>query len=292
MVALPRRGDGERGRRTPGSMTASRRVAVLKGGSSLERAVSLRSGAQVEDALQGLGHEVSGIDVGSDLVERLIELRPDAVFIALHGPQGEDGTVQSLMEALGLPYTGSPPAGLRARHRQGARQAPDARGRDPDARVPIAAPEPRSATWARAPRCPSIERAARLPDGRQAGPRRLRARRQVRQLELRAARRDGRARSPTTARCCSSATCSGRDLAVSVLGAGRRGPGDAPAGAADRRGGAARRGLLRLRVALRDRHDDLRLPGRAARRDHRPGPASSRSRSTSCSAATASRAST
>ncbi len=91
-------------------MTASRRVAVLKGGSSLERSVSLRSGAQVEDALQGLGHEVSGIDVGADLVEQLIELGPDAVFIALHGAQGEDGTVQSLMEALGLPYTGPPPA--------------------------------------------------------------------------------------------------------------------------------------------------------------------------------------
>ncbi len=91
-------------------MTASRGVAVLKGGSSLERSVSLRSGAQVEDALQGLGHEVTGIDVGADLVERLTDLGPDAVFIALHGPQGEDGTVQSLMEALGLPYTGSPPA--------------------------------------------------------------------------------------------------------------------------------------------------------------------------------------
>jgi D-alanine-D-alanine ligase len=91
-------------------MTAPRRVAVLKGGSSLERSVSLRSGAQVEDALQGLGHQAVGIDVGGDLVEQLVELRPDAVFIALHGAQGEDGTVQSLMEALGLPYTGSPPA--------------------------------------------------------------------------------------------------------------------------------------------------------------------------------------
>jgi len=91
-------------------MTAPRRVAVLKGGSSLERSVSLRSGAQVEDALRGLGHEVSGIDVGTDLVEQLLALEPDAVFIALHGPQGEDGTVQSLMEALALPYTGSPPA--------------------------------------------------------------------------------------------------------------------------------------------------------------------------------------
>jgi D-alanine-D-alanine ligase len=87
-----------------------RRVAVLKGGSSLERAVSLRSGAQVEDALRVLGHEVTGIDAGTDLVERLLELAPDAVFIALHGPQGEDGTVQSMLEALELPYTGSGPA--------------------------------------------------------------------------------------------------------------------------------------------------------------------------------------
>ena len=90
---------------------AARRVAVLKGGTSLERAVSLRSGAQVEDALAVLGHEVSGIDAGTDLVERLLELQPDVVFIALHGPQGEDGTVQSLLEALGMPYTGSGPAG-------------------------------------------------------------------------------------------------------------------------------------------------------------------------------------
>jgi len=91
-------------------MTGRSRVAVLKGGTSLERAVSLRSGAQVEDALEGLGHDVTGIDAGPDLVTELLELGPDAVFIALHGPQGEDGTVQSLMEALALPYTGSPPA--------------------------------------------------------------------------------------------------------------------------------------------------------------------------------------
>ena len=91
-------------------MTEARRVAVLKGGSSLERAVSLRSGAQIEDALQAHGHEVTGIDAGSEMVERLLELEPDAVFIALHGPQGEDGTVQSVMEALALRYTGSGPA--------------------------------------------------------------------------------------------------------------------------------------------------------------------------------------
>jgi D-alanine-D-alanine ligase len=82
------------------------RVAVLKGGSSLEREVSLRSAARVEDALGELGHEAMGIDVGQDLVSRLRDQRPDVVFIALHGPGGEDGTVQELLEILDLPYTG------------------------------------------------------------------------------------------------------------------------------------------------------------------------------------------
>jgi D-alanine-D-alanine ligase len=83
------------------------RVAVLKGGRSLERQVSLRSGARVEDALQRLGHDVTPIDVGLDLIERLQDAVPDAVFVALHGPGGEDGTVQELLEILDLPYTGS-----------------------------------------------------------------------------------------------------------------------------------------------------------------------------------------
>jgi D-alanine-D-alanine ligase len=82
------------------------KIAVLKGGSSLERGVSLRSAARVEDALAELGHEAVGIDVGADLVDRLRAERPDVVFIALHGPGGEDGTVQELLEILDLPYTG------------------------------------------------------------------------------------------------------------------------------------------------------------------------------------------
>jgi D-alanine-D-alanine ligase len=82
------------------------KVAVLKGGSSLERIVSLRSAARVEDALWELGHEAIGIDVGRELVSRLRAERPDVVFIALHGPGGEDGTVQELLEILDLPYTG------------------------------------------------------------------------------------------------------------------------------------------------------------------------------------------
>ena len=83
------------------------RVAVLKGGRSLERQVSLRSGARVEDALERLGHDVIAIDAGADLVERLRTSRPDVAFVALHGRDGEDGTVQELLELVGVPYTGS-----------------------------------------------------------------------------------------------------------------------------------------------------------------------------------------
>jgi D-alanine-D-alanine ligase len=83
------------------------RVAVLKGGRSLERQVSLRSGARVEDALGRLGHEVVPIDVGLDLIARLRSSAPDAAFVALHGRDGEDGTVQELLEIVGVPYTGS-----------------------------------------------------------------------------------------------------------------------------------------------------------------------------------------
>ncbi len=86
------------------------RVAVLKGGRSLERQVSLRSGARVEDALQRLGHEVVPIDVGADLVDRLVAVAPDVAFVALHGRGGEDGTVQELLELVGVPYTASGPS--------------------------------------------------------------------------------------------------------------------------------------------------------------------------------------
>ena len=83
------------------------RVAVLKGGRSLERQVSLRSGGRVEDALERLGHDVVAIDVGLDLIHRLREEAPDVAFVALHGRDGEDGTVQELLEIVGVPYTGS-----------------------------------------------------------------------------------------------------------------------------------------------------------------------------------------
>jgi D-alanine-D-alanine ligase len=84
-----------------------KRVAVLKGGPSLERQVSLRSAARVEDALEQLGHEVVPIDVDRELVQRLRESDADVAFVALHGRGGEDGTVQEILEIVGMPYTGS-----------------------------------------------------------------------------------------------------------------------------------------------------------------------------------------
>jgi len=85
----------------------ARRVAVLKGGQSLEREVSLRSGGRVEDALEGLGAEVIPIDVDASLVSQLRESEPEVAFIALHGRGGEDGTVQEILEIVDIPYTGS-----------------------------------------------------------------------------------------------------------------------------------------------------------------------------------------
>jgi D-alanine-D-alanine ligase len=82
------------------------KVAVLKGGRSLERGVSLRSGARVEGALERLGHSVVALDVGGDLVKRLSAERPAVAFVAMHGVGGEDGTAQELLEILGIPFTG------------------------------------------------------------------------------------------------------------------------------------------------------------------------------------------
>jgi len=82
------------------------KVAVLAGGRSSEREVSLHSGAQVEAALKRRGHEVSVLDVDREVWPRLAAGGFDCVFIALHGPIGEDGTVQGMLEVLEIPYTG------------------------------------------------------------------------------------------------------------------------------------------------------------------------------------------
>ena len=86
--------------------TASR-VAVLMGGPSAEREVSLSSGRECANALEEAGFEVVTVDAGPDLAVRLAEIKPDVVFNALHGRWGEDGCVQGLLEWLRLPYTHS-----------------------------------------------------------------------------------------------------------------------------------------------------------------------------------------
>jgi len=116
-------------------------IAVLMGGWSAEREVSLTSGAGVAEALESRGHRVTRIDMGRDVAVKLAEAAPDVVFNALHGTPGEDGTVQGLMDLMGLKYTHSGletsviaidkeltkmvlvPHGIRRRHRQGGRQS-------------------------------------------------------------------------------------------------------------------------------------------------------------------------
>lgn len=83
------------------------KVAVLMGGPSAEREVSLSTGRECATALRGEGFEVIEVDAGPDLFTRLQDIKPDVVFNALHGRWGEDGCVQGLLEWMGLPYTHS-----------------------------------------------------------------------------------------------------------------------------------------------------------------------------------------
>ncbi len=83
------------------------KVAVIRGGKSAEREVSLRSGEQVAKALRGRGHDVTSVDLDPDTWDALRDGGFQCVFNALHGRLGEDGTVQGMLELLGLPYTGS-----------------------------------------------------------------------------------------------------------------------------------------------------------------------------------------
>jgi D-alanine-D-alanine ligase len=85
----------------------NKNIAVLMGGLSAEREVSLRTGQAISRALQSRGYRVTDIDVGRALPAQLAEARAEVAFIALHGRFGEDGTVQGLLEMLGIPYTGS-----------------------------------------------------------------------------------------------------------------------------------------------------------------------------------------
>src|SRR6202451_4085039 len=82
-------------------------VAVLMGGWSAEREVSLRSGKACADALNRLGYRVTPIDAGRDVAAALTAIKPDAALNVLHGRPGEDGTLQGVLEILGIPYSHS-----------------------------------------------------------------------------------------------------------------------------------------------------------------------------------------
>ncbi|MGE7472101.1 D-alanine--D-alanine ligase [Bosea sp. NPDC003192] len=85
----------------------SKHVAVLMGGWSVEREVSLSSGAACARALEGVGYRVTRVEVSRDVAEVLAKLKPDVAFNALHGRFGEDGIIQGMLEILGIPYTHS-----------------------------------------------------------------------------------------------------------------------------------------------------------------------------------------
>ncbi|MGF1649174.1 MAG: D-alanine--D-alanine ligase [Hyphomicrobiaceae bacterium] len=126
-------------------------VAVLMGGFSAEREVSLASGRACADALEAEGYRVTRVDVGRDIAVRLAEIAPDVCFNALHGNWGEDGCVQGLLEMMGLPYTHSGVlASALAMHKQRAKEVMAAVG------VPVA--EGRVVTRAEAARGHPIAR--------------------------------------------------------------------------------------------------------------------------------------
>jgi D-alanine-D-alanine ligase len=81
-------------------------IAVLMGGRSLEREISIKSGQRISNALRKLGYEVAKLDVDQYIIENLKAEKYDLAYIALHGKDGEDGTIQEMLEVLGIPYTG------------------------------------------------------------------------------------------------------------------------------------------------------------------------------------------
>ncbi len=111
----------------------SKHVAVLMGGFSSERPVSLATGNPCADALEAAGYRVTRVDVDRDVARVLAELRPDVAFNALHGPYGEDGTIQGILEYLEIPYTHSGVlASALAMHKERAKTVAKAAG------VPVA----------------------------------------------------------------------------------------------------------------------------------------------------------
>ena len=84
-----------------------KKIGVLMGGTSSEREISLKTGKSIYQALREMGYKAVAIDVGKNIIADLKKKKIDLAFIALHGPLGEDGTIQGLLEVLGIPYTSS-----------------------------------------------------------------------------------------------------------------------------------------------------------------------------------------
>ena len=290
--AGPQRADGRRRRAAAAPRRAARaglvtprRVALLKGGPSLERQVSMRSAARVEDALERLGIDHVPIDVGRTLVDdlRCRRRRRRVRGAARAWRRGRDrpGAAGDRRH----PVHGIRRACVHALHGQGADEAHAARGRPADTGLLRVQRDRVQGAGRR--RGPARHRgAARLPDGGQAGRTGIGAGHQVRP---RCRRRAGGADRRVQLRRSRPARAPHRGTrACGEPARGRRRRG----GAADRRGQAATGVLLRLRGALRDREDRVRLPRRPAARRHCPCAGGGDARRTGCSAVTGSRAST
>ena len=196
------------------------------------------------------------IDAGDDLVRRLKDERPDVAFIALHGPDGEDGTVQELLEILGIPYTGPGRRRLPALDGQGRR--PSSSSATAGSRRPTGSPSRDRVPRARRRRRARGDRGPpRLPAGRQAGAAGLGARRPLRRRRATTSRRRSSRRSATTTASCSSATSTGASSRSSLLDGEALPVVEIRPHEEDR---------YQLRGPLRDRAHRLRLPGRARAR--------------------------
>ena len=184
-------------------------VAVLMGGWSAERPVSLNSGRGCADALEASGYRVTRIDVDRSIADTLARLKPDVAFNALHGVGGEDGTIQGVLEILRIPYTHSGRAVLGARNAEGPRQ--DRLGRGRRARRAGAGDRPARG------RAPPRDGAALRPE---AGLRGLVVRRGDRQGGSRCTRprRSGATTGPTATRCSPKNSSLGKELTCAVMG--------------------------------------------------------------------------
>ena len=262
------------------------RVALLKGGRSLERNVSLRSAAQVQDALERLGHEVDAIDVGPDLVERLEAAARRRRLRRPPRPRRRGRHRAGAARARRPPLHRLRAGRLHPLHGQGRRQARDARRRASRRPTSTRSRRPRSATSEPPRRSPRSRRGS---TSRSSSSRRGQGSALGIKFAASAADVPGAlvAAFSYDTKVLLERHVAGRDLAVSVI-EGPDGPEALPLVEAIPR----ERGLLRLRGTLRDRPHRFPVPCGGGRRNHAHGRRSWRSPPTGCSGATASPAST